>query len=120
MHRTYIIGKRYRLSILRGCDSLKYREIYSGLIRIHILHHAAEAPVYGLWLIEELEHHGYRLSAGTIYPLLHSLEKRGYLKSSEERKGHTARKLYRATTVGKRALSEAKSKVKELLKELEE
>jgi len=51
-------------------------EFFLGFIKIHILHHAAEQPVYGLWLIEELGHHGYRLSPGTLYPLLHSLVKR--------------------------------------------
>jgi DNA-binding PadR family transcriptional regulator len=55
------------------------RYLYVGLIRLHILHHAAEEPIYGLGMIEELSRHGYKLSAGTLYPLLHGLEKKGYL-----------------------------------------
>ena len=55
--------------------------IYSGLIRLHILHHASKEPIFGLGIIEELGRHGYRLSPGTLYPLLHGLEREGYLRS---------------------------------------
>jgi PadR family transcriptional regulator, regulatory protein PadR len=42
------------------------KEFYLGFIRIHVLHHASKEPIYGLWLIEELGHHGYKLSPGTL------------------------------------------------------
>lgn len=57
------------------------KDLYGGLIRLHILHHAAEEPVFGLGIIEELRRHGYEMSAGTVYPMLHGLEKKGYLTS---------------------------------------
>lgn len=63
------------------------RDLYSGLIRLHILHHAVEAPIFGLGMQEELARHGYRISPGTLYPLLNGLEKKGYLRSWEERDG---------------------------------
>lgn len=69
------------------------KELYAGLIRLHILHHAAHEPIFGLGIIEELARHGYKLSAGTLYPLLHGLERKGYLRSSEERNGRWARKV---------------------------
>jgi DNA-binding PadR family transcriptional regulator len=94
------------------------RELYGGLIRLHILHHAAREPVFGLAMIEELGRHGYRLSAGTLYPILHALEEKGYLRSREERTGRSARKLYRATPAGRRALERAREKVRELFGEL--
>lgn len=94
------------------------QDLYSGLIRLHILHHAAEGEVFGLWMIEELARHGYKLSAGTMYPLLHSLERRGLLKSSEKREGKRYRRLYRITPAGRKALSVAKKKVTELFAEL--
>jgi PadR family transcriptional regulator, regulatory protein PadR len=94
------------------------QQLYSGLIRLHVLHHAAEKPVYGLWLIEELSGHGYKLSAGTLYPLLHGMEKRGYLRSVEERSGQWTRRVYRATPKGREALNEARGKVRELFGEL--
>jgi PadR family transcriptional regulator, regulatory protein PadR len=97
---------------------LSDQDLYSGMIRLHILHHAAGEPVFGLGLIEELARHGYSLSPGTVYPMLRGLEKKGYLRSTEVRAGKHARLLYRATPAGRKALREAKSKVWELFGEL--
>ena len=94
------------------------RDLYSGLIRLHVLHHAAEEPIFGLGMAEELARHGYRISPGTLYPVLHSLEKKGYLRASEHRSGKSRRKVYRATPLGRRALRAAKTKVRELFREL--
>src|ERR1700689_2811877 len=94
------------------------RYLYVGLIRLHILHHAAEEPIYGLGMIEELGRHGYKLSAGTLYPLLHGLEKKGYLVSSAIRRGRTERRMYKATRRGRTALALAKVKVQELFCEM--
>jgi DNA-binding PadR family transcriptional regulator len=94
------------------------QEIYSGLVRIHILYHACQGPIFGLGMIEELSRHGYRLSAGTLYPLLHGLEKKGYLRSREVRSGRSFRRIYRATAAGRKALERAREKVKELVGEL--
>jgi PadR family transcriptional regulator, regulatory protein PadR len=94
------------------------RFLYAGLIRLHVLHHAVKEPIYGLAMIEELARHGYRLSAGTLYPILHGLEERGLLISSEERSGSAARRIYRATPAGEAALAAAKLKVRELFGEL--
>jgi DNA-binding PadR family transcriptional regulator len=99
-------------------NSLTDQELYTGLIRLHILHHASQKPVYGLWIIEELGRHGYKLSAGTLYPLLHSLEKRELLRSNGLREGPRLRRLYRITPAGRKALQTAKYKVKELFGEL--
>ena len=94
------------------------RDLYAGLIRLHVLHHAVKEPVYGLAMIEELGRHGYKLSAGTLYPILHGLEAKGYLRSSSKRTGRSSRRVYRATPRGKRALSAAKHKVRELFGEM--
>jgi len=88
------------------------------LIRLHILHHAVEGPIFGLGMAEELARHGYRISPGRIYPLLHGLERKRYLRSTERRNGKSLRKVYRGTPSGRRALEEAKSKVRELFGEL--
>lgn len=95
-----------------------HQDLYSGLVRLHILHHACEGDIFGLWMIEELGRHGYKLSPGTMYPLLHSLEGRGLLVSKEKREGKTYRRLYRATPAGQKALIAAKEKVRELFGEL--
>src|SRR5271163_4218344 len=89
------------------------RDLYSGLIRLHILHHAAEEPIFGLGMAEELARHGYRIIPGTLYPLLHGLEKKGYLRSVDRRNGKSLRKVYRATPAGRKALAAAKQKVGE-------
>jgi PadR family transcriptional regulator PadR len=34
------------------------RDLYSGLIRLHVLHHAANEPVFGLGMVEDLGRHG--------------------------------------------------------------
>src|SRR5258707_1096055 len=94
------------------------RDLHSGLIRLHVLHHAVEEPIFGLGMVEELGRHGYRISPRTLYPVLHGLEKKGYLRSEEIRNGKSLRKVYRATPLGRRALLAAKSKVRELFHEL--
>jgi len=94
------------------------QDLYAGLIRLHILHHASKAPVFGLWFIEELGRHGYKLSPGTLYPLLHGLERKGYLKSTSERAGKSVRRMYQATPAGRKALAAARQKVSELFGEL--
>ncbi|MGZ8476700.1 MAG: PadR family transcriptional regulator [Candidatus Binatia bacterium] len=94
------------------------QDLYGGLIRLHILHHASKEPVFGLWFIEELGRHGYKLSPGTLYPLLHGLERKGYLRSSNERSGKSSRRLYQATLLGRKALAVARQKVSELFGEL--
>lgn len=94
------------------------RELYAGLIRLHILHHACEEPIHGIGIIKELTRHGYKLSPGTLYPILHGLEAKGYLRSSKERSGRELRRFYRATAMGRKALKAAKVKVRELFGEL--
>jgi DNA-binding PadR family transcriptional regulator len=94
------------------------QELLSGLIRIHILYHACKEPIFGLGMIEELQHHGYKMSAGTLYPMLHGLESRGLLRSQIIRLGRRSRRVYRATASGRKALARAKEKVKLLLGEL--
>jgi DNA-binding PadR family transcriptional regulator len=94
------------------------KDLYSGLIRLHILHHAAKETIFGFWMVEELARHGYRMSTGTLYPILHGLERKGYLRSYVERDGKTSRRFYKATPAGKKALKSALAKVRELYGEL--
>ena len=94
------------------------REFFLGFIKIHILYHAAEKPIFGVEMIEELARHGYRLSPGTLYPTLHRLEKEGYLKSSSKVVEGKVRKYYGITEKGRVALDEAKMKIKELVIEV--
>jgi PadR family transcriptional regulator PadR len=98
---------------------MKHPELLKGLIRLHILHHSCEGEFYGQWMIHELARHGYTLSPGTLYPMLHGLERSGYLKSRTSRSGRTFRRLYRTTALGRKANKLAKRQVRELIGELQ-
>lgn len=96
------------------------RELFTGLIRIHILVHASHEAIFGLAMMEELKHHGYRIGPGTLYPLLHGMERGGLLKSELKNVTGRRRRIYRITSSGKRALEKARAKVDELHHELHE
>jgi DNA-binding PadR family transcriptional regulator len=87
------------------------------LIRLHILHRAAAGPIFGQAMIDELARHGYRLSAGTLYPILHGMERQGYLRARSMLSGGRNRRVYRATPVGRKALASARQRVEELFGE---
>jgi DNA-binding PadR family transcriptional regulator len=94
------------------------RAFFLGFIKVHILHHAAEDDVYGLALIAELRRHGYELGPGTMYPVLHDLERAGYLRRIDRVVDGKTRKYYRITTRGGAALVDARRKIGELVGEL--
>lgn len=94
------------------------RDFILGFIRIHILYHANEGPIYGVWIMEELEKHGYKLTPGTVYPVLHELERGGYLRSYTKIMGGKQRKYYEITSEGKKMLEEVKPKIRELVNEV--
>jgi DNA-binding PadR family transcriptional regulator len=93
-------------------------EIFSGLIRIHVLHHASVEGVFGLGMINELQRHGYKIGPGTMYPLLHSMERRGWLRARSAHIEGRTRKMYFATKAGKKTLEHARLKVRELFEEI--
>ena len=93
---------------------MEHHDLLSGLVRLHILHHAELHPVYGQWMIDELARHGYRLSPGTLYPMLATMERDGYLTSRTERAGRTSRKFYTITQKGRDGLALARLRLSEL------
>jgi PadR family transcriptional regulator PadR len=94
------------------------RDFFLGFIKIHVLHHAAHEPIYGGAMIAELARHGYDLSPGTLYPLLHSLQEQGYLAREERVVAGRVRKYYVITAEGSAALQEAKRRMAELVREV--
>lgn len=99
---------------------IQQRDLFTGLIRIHVLVHAAHEPIFGGAMMEELEHHGYRIGPGTLYPLLHGLERSGLLRSALKKVQGRRRRVYKVTTAGRKALDKARPKVDELHHELHE
>src|SRR4051812_36670598 len=93
------------------------REFLLGFWKIHILHHAEEQGVYGQWMLEELHHHGYRLSPGTLYPILARMARRGWLRPSEPTRAKGAR-VYRLTPRGHEVLARVRHALDELYGEV--
>lgn len=82
--------------------------------------HALHEPIFGLAMMEELRRHGYRIGPGTLYPLLHGMERGGLLKSRLKNVDGRRRRVYTITASGRRALNHARGKVDELHHELHE
>jgi len=97
------------------------REILQSFWKIHVLHHAADGPVYGQWMLKELLEHGYDVSPGTLFPMLARMEERGWLRSEQDPDaGSRARKDYYLTDQGREALEIARTQLDELKAELDE
>jgi DNA-binding PadR family transcriptional regulator len=94
------------------------KNIYSGFIRIHMLYHAVEEQICGIEIIEELQRHGYNVSPGTIYPILHKMNKENYLVAHDEIINGKRRIYYKATPQGQKILEQAREKIKELYNEV--
>ena len=94
------------------------RIFFLGFIKVHILYHASKEPVFGVWLIEELFRHGYKISPGTLYPTLHRMERDGYLKRINKVVNGKVRKYYQITDKGEQMLEQAKHKIRELVNEV--
>lgn len=96
------------------------RKLFLGFIHIHILHHAKDHPIYGAWMVEELREHGYTISSGTLYPILHSMEADGLLSKEDVNTDGKIRKYYTMTEKGEEVLVEARKKAYELFKEIKD
>lgn len=93
------------------------QRVLAGFIRMHVLHHAEEGNLFGNWMIEELRHHGYKISAGTLYPMLRTMEKDGWIVGRDEKRG-AHRRFYRITRQGRAALKEVRARLQELFHEV--
>ena len=102
-------------------SKLLTREILLGFWKVHILHHAAEHPVIGQWVLTELRRHGYDISPGTLYPLLKRLERNGWLRSEVAvGDGKRRRRYYHLTARGAAVLDVLRETVVELHHEVVE
>jgi PadR family transcriptional regulator PadR len=91
------------------------RDVFLGFLRLHILYHALDGPVFGVGLMHELQRQGYTLGPGTLYPTLHALERAGHLQSQEVRVDSRPRRVYRTTKNGAHALDEGRRRAEALL-----
>ena len=93
------------------------REFLLAFWKIHILHHAEEQGVYGHWMLEELHRHGYRLSPGTLYPLLARMARHGWIRAAKPARSREAR-VYRITPAGSEVLERLRGSLAELQHEV--
>ena|ERR1035437_5545456 len=107
---------RYRESISDSVHPV--REFLRGAVKLHILHHASHGEIHGAWISGELDHHGYRISPGSLYPTLHKMEAEGLLLSRTQVIEGRSRRSYSITTAGRMVLKETISQLRELANEV--
>lgn len=87
------------------------KTLVSGSTSMLILRLLDEKDMYGYEMIDTLEQRSnnvFQLKAGTLYPLLHSLENKSFLQSYEQQVNGKVRKYYKITKEGRKYLSEKK------------
>ncbi len=94
------------------------RDLIGGFVRLHVLHLANSGPIFGIGVIEKLSFHGYVLSPGTLYPILHGLERDGFLRSRIDVVGKKRRRVYEITAAGQKTMILSKARLWELFKEV--
>ncbi|MEW6659361.1 MAG: PadR family transcriptional regulator [Thermodesulfobacteriota bacterium] len=94
---------------------LIHRDFLQGMVKIFILHHASQGPVYGNKLSKALHALGYQISPGSLYPLLHHLENSGLLHSRLRVFKGRLRKYYQLTEQGRVCLAEIRQKLGDLV-----
>jgi len=101
-------------------SNIMIHDFLLGFIKIYILHYADLEPIFGKEFHDKLFAKGFDISYGTLYPMFHKFEKKGYLKHEEKNVNGKIRKYYSITKEGQQALKESKVKVKNLFEELYE
>ncbi len=94
------------------------RHLFLGFIRLHVLYHAGKETICGAELMEELEHHGYEIGPGTLYPMLNQMVKAGLLTREDEVVDGKRRKNLKITSAGRKLLAKARDQLKELAAEV--
>ena len=92
------------------------KSLISGSTSMLLMQLLSEKDMYGYEMIETLQKRSqnvFELKAGTLYPLLHSLEEKGCLDSYEREAGGKIRKYYKITAEGKKVLKARKEEWKE-------
>ena len=92
------------------------KSLVSGSMTMLLLKLLEEKDMYGYEMIETLREKSnnvFELKAGTLYPLLHTLEGKQLVTSYEKEASGKTRKYYSITKEGKRVLKEKKEEWEE-------
>ena len=84
------------------------KSLLSGSTPMLVLSLLADGDKYGYEMVTELAHRSddtFQLKEGTLYPLLHSMEKEKLVRSYVKESGGRQRKYYALTECGKERLS---------------
>ena len=95
-----------------------FRSILLGFVRLHILNEANKEPIYGVGLLNSLSESGYKLSPGTLYPLLHSFEKAQFLAKEPVTVDGKVRKYYEITDLGRMVLADTRGRLQRLTNDI--
>lgn len=92
------------------------KSLITGSTSMLLLKLLTEKDMYGYEMIENLRKKSndvFELKAGTLYPLLHTMEQKGYLNAYEEEVSGKVRKYYSITGEGRRYLKKREDEWKE-------
>ncbi len=90
---------------------------YRGRLRLLILHILAEGPKHGYGIMKELKNIiGHCPGSGAIYPQLHYLKAKGYVKVEDTVEGGRLVKVYTLTEKGREYLSSKEKELNETLR----
>ncbi len=89
------------------------KNLLSGSTTMLLLKLLEQEDMYGYQMIEELKNRSknvFELKAGTLYPLLHTMEKKGFVTSYDKAAdSNRVRKYYSITKEGLQALQDKKN-----------
>lgn len=91
------------------------KSLMSGSLTMLILKLLSEKDMYGYEMIEVLRSRSenvFELKAGTLYPLLHGLEDKGFLTVYEQEFAGKTRKYYQITKDGRKQLEKKQTEWK--------
>ena len=94
------------------------REFQRGFVKLYALWRASKGEVYGVQIIEEMRVLGFKVSPGTLYPVLHTLLEEKDVTVADHVVNGKVRKLYRATPKGRDEAEEVIEKLQKLLRKL--
>lgn len=92
------------------------RSLSSGSTPMLLLKLLSEKDMYGYEMIETLRERSqnvFEMKAGTLYPLLHTLEEKGLLTVYEQEVNGKVRKYYSITKEGRKTLEQKQEEWKE-------
>ncbi|MGH7963911.1 MAG: PadR family transcriptional regulator [Candidatus Binatia bacterium] len=95
-----------------------HRSFLHGLAKLFVLHRAGQEPVYGEALGKSLRSFGYHISPGSLYPLLHALEREKLLRCRISVTRGRVRKYYELTTKGQSCLAAVREELAGLVHEV--